>query len=237
MTTVKGSIQAINNRLINLWENNTVTSLVPMFYPEPVLRSILFIGINPSFNAKAIMRDLKNEPKAFSSVEEIEAFYKNDRNTIERKVSRLQAIQSSHRKHLTYFEKHRQLAKRLKNHPWEQIDLFQIRESIQIKLLNRLNLSDPFFAAQIDIFFELINIIEPKAIIVLNKASSDFLKKYFFQRDPLFSPLNSESDQYQLNLNEKMIPVMFSIHTQYKKIHERLEIEQRIIEFVNGIKY
>ena len=236
MAIGKSPIQQINNKLIDLWVGNSFTKLVPMFYPEPSPDSILFVGINPSFNAKAIMHDLKGKPEEFLSIEEINEFYTFNLSTVEERISKLQVIQKRHREFLPYFKKHRQLSEKLDNHSWEQIDLFQVRESIQTKLLNDYNSAERFFSQQLDIFFELLNIFNPKAIIVLNRSSSDILKKYFLKRDSSFLPKNKEMNQYELKLKEITIPVMFSIHTQYKKKDEREKIEKTIIDFVESIR-
>jgi hypothetical protein len=152
MAGKKNSIQQINKKLNNLWIDNSFTKLVPMFYPDPSDDSILFVGINPSYNEKAIMKDTKGGPYEFRTLEEINEFYKfHPIETINR-ISKLQAIQKIHREQLPYFNRHRNLSEKLGNHTWEQIDLFQIRESIQIKLLNDINLVDPFFVNR-QIFF------------------------------------------------------------------------------------
>lgn len=232
-------LDAFHKQLITLWaenQNGAFTSIVPMIYTEFQVNSLLFIGINPSFNVKAIMRVMQNAgaESQFNSEQEIKNFYRFDRCNIEEKIKVLQVIQHYHKLHLPYYSRNWLIARQLENIHWEQIDIFQVRHSIQEEVIGQVNMpvNKIFFDSQMALFVSLLHYIAPKVIVILNQKTGTLLKKEFSKIDPNFLSSKKGNDQYELNLHGKTLPVLFSMHIAYKKQEDRLIINQKIIDFV-----
>lgn len=232
-------LDAFHKQLITLWAENQdgpFTSIVPMIYTEFQPHSLLFIGINPSFNAKAIMRVMQKAAteSQFSSEQEIKKFYQFDQSTIDDKIKVLQEIQHYHKLHLPYYTRNWYIARQLANMHWEQIDIFQVRHSIQEEVIAKVNKpsNNYFFDRQMALFINMLDHIDPKVIVILNQKTGALLKKEFSKIDPNFLSSKKETDQYVLFLNGKTIPIFFSMHITYKKHTDRQIINQRIIDFV-----
>lgn len=232
-------LDSFHEQLITLWAENQdgpFASIVPMIYTEFQPNSLLFVGINPSFNAKAIMRVLKNAgtESQFNSEEEVKSFYRFDHSNILDKIKDLQLIQHYHKLHLPYYNRNWQIAKHLDNIHWEQIDIFQVRHSIQEEVISRVNqpANKYFFDRQMSLFISMLEHIAPKVIVILNQKTGELLKKEFSKIDPDFLVSKKATDEYELCLHGKTIPVFFSMHIAYKKQEERRFINQKIIDFV-----
>jgi len=232
-------IDAFHEQLITLWaenEDGPFASIVPMIYTEFQPNSLVFVGINPSFNAKAIMRVMQNSEarSRFKSEEEVNNFYRFDRSNVLEKIKDFQVIQHYHKLHLPYYTRNWQIAGQLENIHWEQIDIFQVRHSIQEEVISRLNqaTNKSFFGRQIDLFLTMLEHIAPKVIVILNQKTGTLLKKEFSKIDSNFLSSRKAPDQYELCLYGKTIPVLFSMHIAYKKQEDRISINQKIIDFV-----
>ena len=116
--------------------------------------------------------------------------------------------------------------------PWEQIDLFQARHSTQKDITAFLKGgNDAFFEEQITLFLELLKIVNPKVIVVLNKESGKLLKDLFYKKqDGILRHI--QENQFILNFEGVEIPLLISKHVQYKKQDIRDSINQQIKDFV-----
>ncbi len=232
-------LDAFHEQLITLWaenQNAPFASIVPMIYTEFQPHSLLFIGINPSFNTKAIMRVMQNATaeSQFNSEQEIKNFYRFDHRNIEDKIKVLQVIQHYHKLHLPYYTRNWHIAQQLENIHWEQIDIFQVRHSVQEEVIAQVKKpgNKYFFDRQIALFINVLDQIDPKMMVILNQKTGTILKKEFSKIDPNFLSSKKAADQYVLCMNGKTIPIFFSIHIAYKKQADRQIINQKIIDFV-----
>ncbi|WP_299665223.1 hypothetical protein [uncultured Polaribacter sp.] len=175
--------------------------------PEKVYKNkLLFIGINPSFTkGSTIPEKDKNNDIGFYSE---------------------QLDQS--KKDIPYFEKIKEVANFCKTE-WTHLDLFFLRETNQ-KIIEKLSLENiEFLNAQLRISFEIIEKSEPKLIIVSNAFASEFFGKmkakhhllnniwrsfdlFFYndERKNKKSTFNYEIGTYEIELNNKKIPIIFS---------------------------
>jgi len=116
--------------------------------------------------------------------------------------------------------------------PWEQIDLFQARHSTQKDITAFLKGgNDAFFEEQITLFLELLKMVNPKVIVVLNKESGGLLKDLFDKNQDGILKLKQEN-QFILNFQGVEIPFLISKHVQYIKEDVRAIINKQIKDFV-----
>lgn len=173
--------------------------------PETVDKnSLLFIGVNPSFRKGSVIHE-NEKPIGFYPAE------------FNKKI-----------KDIPYFEKMRNLAEYCES-DWTHLDLFFIRETKQELIENLSYDSIEFLNAQLKISFEIIKRANPKLIIVSNALASEFFGKkketkhreldkiwkgidlYFEQNIwKKESTFNSEIGTYQIELNNNLVPIIFS---------------------------
>ncbi|WP_018618331.1 hypothetical protein [Spirosoma luteum] len=231
------ALEAIHHRLIDSWKRQAHTSLVPMIYPDFKPGSLLFIGINPSLGERDIVNVLKGtEFESFvPNRESVRPYFTFQPELIHGQVADWQAIQAYHRQRLRYFQRHRELAAAV-GMPWEQLDLFQLRESAQVNLVTLLqeNRTDEFFTEQLTLFYDLLALMAPRAIVVVNGKTGELLKKRWLidQADESILSPTPQADVFQLTLRGQQIPVIFSVHLQYKPVAERMRINQHVVEQV-----
>jgi hypothetical protein len=124
---------------------------------------------------------------------------------------------------IPYFNKMKEIAQYCES-DWTHLDLFFIRETSQ-KIIESLTYSNvEFLNAQLDITFKIIERANPKLILVANAFASEFFgklkaKHYGLQKiwrgfDLIFegnnSTFNSKIGTYEIEINNKKIPLIFS---------------------------
>ncbi|SDX55203.1 hypothetical protein SAMN05444411_106203 [Lutibacter oricola] len=165
--------------------------------PKYILKkSILFIGINPSFTQKSSIEE-KNQQIEFYDV-----FENNEKD-------------------ITYFEKFKDVAGYCDNSKWTHLDLFFLRETNQ-KIIEKLSYkSIEFLQDQLDITFEIIEKSEPLIIIVANSLASEFFgkkKSKHHKFDKIWKgfnldfnkDFNSKIGTYEINIGGNKVPILFS---------------------------
>lgn len=238
--TASDALKPFHEGLLKIWSENSdnpFTRIVPMVYTGFKPESLLFIGINHSFDPKAVVRVVKNTvfEEKLKNVSAVNEYFKFDKRA-ESKLADLQFIQQCHKDKLAYYSRHRLLSKALDDICWEHIDLFQVRHSIQKDVTDCfIKKSDTsFFEQQISLFMQLLVTISPKVIVVLNRASGTILKEVFAKIDPGLLT-ETGKNQFVLNFNGKRIPLFMSVHIRYKTADERNQINQEIVDFVKGV--
>ena len=190
--------------LSTLTEPNKEYRQSPLLPDKVKKGSLLFIGINPSFNEKTKITDSEKKI-GFYSTELIE---KN--------------------KSLPYFEKFKEIAKYCKKE-WTHIDLFFIRETNQ-KVIEYLAKKEiDFLNAQLDISFDIITKSSPQLIVVSNAFASEFFGKkkskhksfnriwkgfeFIFEDNDKLGEKNTfdaSIGTYRIKLANQNIPIIFS---------------------------
>ena len=118
------------------------------------INSILFIGINPSFNkGKGLLNNDFNNDN--------DGFYNNDDGHIDRN---------------SYFKKFREISKEV-NFDWAHTDLLFFRETNQkfVNQLLNLEIGKEFIKKQLEISKQIIIQAKPKVIIVSNALARDLM--------------------------------------------------------------
>lgn len=239
---ISTQLQVIHHRLIDSWKQQAHTSLVPMIYPEFKQGSLLFIGINPSLGERDIVNVLKGTEfeQTVPDRASVKPYFTFRPERIHDQLADWQMIQVYHRQKLRYFQRHRELAAAV-GMPWEQLDLFQLRESAQVNLVTLLkeNRTDEFFTEQLTIFYDLLTLMAPKVIVIVNGKTGDLLKKRWLieQADEPILQATSQDDVFQLNIRGQQIPVIFSVHLQYKPVDERTRINQHLVDRIKEHSY
>lgn len=238
MPTINTQLQVIHHRLIDSWKQQAHTSLVPMIYPEFKPGSLLFIGINPSLGERDIVNVLRGTEfeQRVPDRASVRPYFTFQPEQIHDQLADWQMIQVYHRQKLRYFQRHRELAAAV-GMPWEQLDLFQLRESAQVNLVTLLkeNRTDKFFTEQLTIFYDLLTLMAPKVIVIVNGTTGNLLKKRWStnQADEPILESTSQADVYRLTVRGQQIPVIFSVHLQYKTAIERSRINQHLVDRIN----
>lgn len=165
----------VEDALANIWNtyrskgNKAIMSRKPMFASEAILGSVLYIGINPSFNPI----DDKVMPQTNSS----SALYYG----------------SSYRdpKAPTYFKNLEYFADQC-GLPYTQINLLYARENDRNLLLQ----SNPnFIREQLELTYKLIGIIKPKVILFFTSLCKDLI----YGADRWVNPRSNKDGVYTLN--------------------------------------
>jgi hypothetical protein len=209
------------NRLLEIWQaaselnvkqlgNRFLMPLVPL---EITKGSLLFIGLNPSFNTeyvKKALSDIEDDVKAYFdwSNEDVEAYFdwSNKDNFKPELDAQLTYVAKAK---YPYFRKFREIAHVL-GYKWDHCDLFFFRETSQRrffpKILKRRTTLNEFGRKQLSIAFEMIDKAKPTSIIIANAFASDL---YLRERKQRIS-FNPEKGCYYESHGSKQIPVFFS---------------------------
>ncbi|KAB7726628.1 hypothetical protein F5984_23665 [Rudanella paleaurantiibacter] len=234
---VSARLEGWHHELVSLWKNQELSAIVPMIYPEPVPNSLLYVGINPSYNAQDIRNVLKRTDYAnqFATDQAVDDFFRFDLGIVSERIPDLQAIQRLHHDKLPYFARHRKTADLL-GMGWEQADLFQLRKSKQDEF-TQLITQPPyvgFAKEQLRLFFALLEIQQPRIIIAANGA----VTKFFRGRSPEYNPLAPDfyiqptdlPNVVILSHNTLTVPVILSSQFTHYMSPERksTKIEQEV---------
>jgi len=165
--------------------------------------SVLFVGMNPSFNDSDV---LENEKPIH--------FYHN--------------LDESE-KDIQYFEKIKDIARYCNNEKWSHLDMLFIRETKQKSIEELCKNEMEFINKQINISFEIIERVRPKIIIVINSFVSEFFGKMklrhskfekiwlgrdlFFEQDKIRkrdSTFDPAIGTYRIDIAGVQTPIIFS---------------------------
>lgn len=233
-------ISNYNRKILNLWKKNGTleeTKITPFLHHELYKNAVLFIGINPSYSKKQILKAFKRingYEKYLKNIDEYYSFKNYDKFKKDHKNYDIirRAENRSEINKAQYFDKFNDLAKQVDSE-WEHIDLFNIRLTKQkeVKKLSKAN-SD-FFEQQAKINLELLNPLKPKIIIVVNALASKIIKERF---NFIF---NEKLGTYTISISNKVIPVFFSgmLSGQRALDIETLERLKWHLRFVNRLLY
>lgn len=197
--------ETINNKILKLWVEHYPQKdfgeneiLMPMLYPELPKDSLLFIGINPSYDEKYIVNP--NDAKFYDFKQ-----YRDLKTHFERKDWKYKLIkmEEGYLKKHPHYKMFQRIAEYLSlDSKWVAIDLFFEREKRQNDLVERyLNIKDcngndllksnlkfmlesiePFAEKQLELSLNLIKERRPKVIVVANALASKILLAYNNQK-------------------------------------------------------
>ncbi len=209
----------INQKILSLWKKYDGKSgkLYPLLFPEFKKNSILFIGLNPSFNKKEINK--VNEGTDIQHIDFVKYCRKTNKNLNPNYLIKLE--ENAQKKPYPYFSKFSEIAKELDFATWEHIDLFFYRLTSQKEFKRvveykedknkiRFNNFNNFGEEQLKISLEIIKKINPKVIVVTNAFSSDIINKHSLFKFKIITKQFETLGYDFLDIDNKKIPIFFS---------------------------
>ena len=203
-------IDKYNSSIISLWEermweilskDERISRLCPMLIPyENTNKPIIVLGINPSHSE----RDFRGEKAVNKQILEW-----NLRDEINSKTEKIISIQKDAHINVNYFKSIKKFFKNQVKFSDELffLDLFPIRHTEQKELIAFLKDYSEIKKIFIDNFYYLLKNLNPKAIVVLNKKASEYLKKEFKANIRFDEGIISKGQFILKNVN---VPIIFS---------------------------
>lgn len=210
---------SINQRLLALWSQPDAmmgmpSKRTPLIYPSMAKGALLFVGLNPSYTVEG--ETFVVGGKEYSYDEHFRWDEKTNKGEfLENELKRLQSRETKYS--APYFKPLAQIAEYC-GLPFEHIDLFAVQETNQGNIRKWLAFEDvsgngwtvsPFAQQQIDIAFDLMTMLEPKLVIVVNALAS---KLFFneFKRQGLPMVFDDSLGSYRATLKDRTVPAFFS---------------------------
>lgn len=207
------TIEEVNNRIIELWseyENDLTDLQDPLLIPElfeefdPENDHILFVGLNPSNSSKVF----ETANKANPNLTKQDLFW-----TVEKNINVDLLVSTWHdiRERYSYYDTIREYFGYMKNNypdiEWYHMDLCFFRESKAKKIVEYIKCNNPldFWNRQLEISRDIVRIIDPLMVIVVNSAASNIMKKAgsVFNSNETDLDFNGESMCWFLNFNNQ----------------------------------
>lgn len=199
--------EEINYEAIALWEATYADDedvWMPSIYSPLKEKSILFIGLNPSFSDRGFSTILAKS--AYPNISPREFYDWKNRSKFNLVIAI--EIEKIAKDIYSYFKKFKDIAGDL-NLEWEHIDLFFYRETNQGQLkkviLNKDGMNE-FGRKQLELSKKLLEAIKPKIIVVVNAfASNVFYNEYNLKRN-----FDEELGCHVTDLNGQSVPVFLA---------------------------
>jgi hypothetical protein len=192
-------IDEINQELIELWKTQFKDDdkvRLPLFYP-PLNKDavLLFNGLNPSFGKR-----IKPEKRKWF-------LWKNflRRGSPEDDIEDVQGMERQAKHRGLYYALFRKIARHL-GVDWEHVDLFFYRKTNQAKFREIVSDShsfkhlNEFGNKQLGLSKQLIGYVQPKVIVVANRAAGKI-----FEREFQVTP-TPEQSRYMVQFNAMTVP-------------------------------
>lgn len=205
----KIKLDSLNRELQEIWDNflsHDKSELHPVYFRAVSPSPITFVGMNPSFNEKGLIKTI--EQTKFKNLH-VGEYFKLANGKFDIDISS-QIDELSEEKYSTFFKQHRELAKHLQlnESDWNHIDLFQYRQTNQKeflgKVLNRDETLNEFGKAQFNVFVKALKLTEPKLIVLANAKVGRIFKSIL---DPYFS---KDIGTYKVKVSGTALPVFLS---------------------------
>ena len=197
---------SINSQSLLLWENKFKDDedvLPPLLYSSLKRETVLFVGLNPSFNKKSYISLLRNAQFSEFNLSDLYRW----RNWKKEDLKIVLQIEQFEKDNYRYFKKFEGVTTNT-DLEWEHIDLFFFRETSQAQFKQKLyegNHLSNFFQSQLDLSKQLIVESSPRIIVVVNAfACSIFLK--------MFPDINYDEKRgyHQTLLQNRSIPIFLA---------------------------
>lgn len=201
--------QKVNEAYIELWEdyqNSRNLKRIPVLYPGINKNSVVFVGLNPSFN-----EDWREKETQGSQVE----IYRWE-NRMQEKIDEIIKAEREAREKYVYFKHFRDWYGSWEEGGWDHIDLFGIRVTNQADLKDRLGVTDSediesnFGGKQFEISTKLLRGVNPKIIVVVNALASKILKKQSNGNYRISESIDGEKGCYYFQYDDISVPILFS---------------------------
>lgn len=187
---------SINEKILDLWEKysnkNEKDKYVPLLFNPFKKDCILFIGINPGSS------NIGDKP------------YFKWKNKKSINLEKILIHEKQAREKYPYFKRFKEISKNV-GVDWEHIDLFFNRKTSQEEFKKHIfikNKLSKFAQEQLKIALEMIELINPRVIVVANALASNLIRNY--EIEGLEKEINEEHGYHFLKLGNKNIPIFFS---------------------------
>lgn len=176
-------IEKINKRYLEIWNKYTcdleATKRYPLAYPDLKKGAVLFVGLNPSFSDQIWSRIMGKE-KPFDGKDASAYFnFHVDQKKYDLGVA-INAEKEARDKHVMYFKQIRNIGKYF-DISVEHIDMFAYRETSAKKCLGNVMEKEGELTAfgkdQYAVFCDLVSLLEPIALVVINASASRIFKQ------------------------------------------------------------
>jgi len=174
-----------NEKALDIWRNaEPAQELFPALLPKIKTDSeVLIIGINPSHDLDWINQNLARVEFKGKTAEEVFSWNQNIKEKIQ-DVIRMEDIARNPDVKNRYFNAIESFTKRCGFSSWEHLDLFLIRKTKQsdaMKLLEKNDALNDFGERQKELFFEAIEKLEIKTVVVTNARASKIIHNEIFK--------------------------------------------------------
>jgi hypothetical protein len=223
----------VNQETLALWKktfNAQGDELLPLIYPPIKKSALLFIGLNPSFNQKALKRNLRGTPYAEKNVKDFYHYSSIDNFDLESAKNIVQLTRDKY----PYFKRFKEIARSV-DKDWEHIDLFFYYETSQSTIRKKIKNNNPrdFWRNQLVLSKELIREAKPIIIVRANAYASTIIENEFNAR------YNKEKGYHEIKLNNKTLPVFLEGMLTGQRALDNYSFERlkwHIRQTIKGIK-
>ena len=200
----------INTKIVDLWNRyfkGRADIRAPLFYDKLETNALLFVGVNPSFSSQGFAKVLKGteyenlNPDTFYQWSHVSS----DNKYIEDCIA---IDRYSLTKYKSYFKRIEDISKKV-HVPWYHIDTFLYRETSQKDFLKRIHQKQKlnnFGIDQLEIFREVLQLMQPKVVVVINAFASKTLRSFFKEN----LSFDESTGYHTLRLEGVSIPIFFS---------------------------
>lgn len=174
-----------NSQVVDLFNNSRrdlFLNRVPMIYNELQESDIVFVGINPSFidiekSQNFVRKNCSNNDKLSYLAELSQTQYEflfYDFKNLSKNVKTLGDIHCVFKENYGYFSKFHYISTQL-GLTIEHLDLIPVRETAQNRVAKLLGENEIFVNNCLNLFIEVLELINPKAVIVENSLAREIL--------------------------------------------------------------
>lgn len=218
----------INQKIVNLWNryfSDDKDVYAPLFYDSFATDSLLFVGMNPSFSARAFKSIFKGSE--YEDTEPTEFFKWSNVSQSDEMIDRCIAMDKhAYTNYSLYFGRPIEMAKAV-GLPWDHIDLFLYRETSQTNFMQRIHEGrklNQFAKDQLAIFREALTNVSPKCVVVTNAFGSELVRDYLADK----FEWDEERGFHWYQMNGKKVPMFFSSMLSGQRSLDRWSYERLV---------
>ncbi len=192
-----------NDRLDSIWRKNFSAKpsvLAPLYYDKLRRDSLLFIGLNPSFNEQNISSFIRSCHPERDPCPRVQFSWKIDQ-PFDRSIC-LEEQRYSKKAYKKYYGLHDKIAGDVE---WEQLDIFRFRESKKAALKDVRTQHKGFDEESQDLFVEVFCSLQPKLVVVINAEAVKLISNRLRVQS-----ISANTDQDVIWCGERPIPAVFS---------------------------
>lgn len=189
-----------NEKALEIWRNaEPEQELFPALLPKIKTDSeVLIIGINPSHDLDWINQNLARIEFKGKTAAEVFSWNKKNKEKIQ-DVIRMEDLARNPDVKNRYFNAIASFSKSCGFSSWEHLDLFLIRKTKQsdaMKLLEKNDVLNDFGERQKELFFEAIEKLKIKTVVVTNACASKIIHREISQTEEISTNIKHNGKHY-----------------------------------------